>query len=120
MFKWNDPKPGHLDNFMFWKAAAEWSFKIAGWITLLGALKFAHMKSGATFFEMAYIGLSILPAFMVSSIFDRVTFEPRRQITKWVTVPVTVLFGVGTLFGLLAVTNYAASAIATFQASMVK
>jgi hypothetical protein len=45
------------EDFTFFVKLYEWSFKVLGWLTALGALKFSYIKTGNTLFGFIYIVL---------------------------------------------------------------
>ena len=46
----------------------EWAFKILGWLTALGALKFAYIKTGHTLFFIIYVIFICLWVFPVGTV----------------------------------------------------
>src|SRR5262245_3366536 len=70
----------HSEDFMFFLKLYEWSFKILGWLTALGALKFAYEKTGQNLFYSIYVVFLCVYLFPVVTViyfeFDFPTVKP--------------------------------------------
>jgi hypothetical protein len=49
----------HREDFTNFVKLYEWSFKVLGWLTALGVLKFAFIKTSNTLFVVIYTGLLV-------------------------------------------------------------
>jgi hypothetical protein len=117
--KLGPPGDDHLDWFAISRMAAEWSFKVAGWLILLGTLKFAHQKSGVSLFEWIYSFLSVLPGFIVYCAIGRITHIASPSVLRrFLMILVAVIGGLAVWVVTVALVNYSAHAIASFQASL--
>jgi hypothetical protein len=113
------PGDEHLDWFAISRTAAEWSFKVAGWLILLGTLKFAHQKSGVSLFDWIYSLLSVLPGFIVYCAIGRITDSaPPSGLRRLLMILLAGIGGLAVWAVTVALVNYSADAIASFQASL--
>jgi cellobiose-specific phosphotransferase system component IIC len=58
----------HPEDFIFFVKLYEWSFKILGWLTALGALKFAYMKTGNGLFFAIYAAFLSIYLFPLATV----------------------------------------------------
>jgi hypothetical protein len=117
--KLGPPGDDHLDWFAISRTAAEWSFKVAGWLILLGTLKFAHQKSAVSLFDWIYSLLSVLPGFIVFCAIGRIAhIESPSGLRRFLMFIVALIGGLAAWAVTVALVNYSANAIASFQASL--
>jgi cellobiose-specific phosphotransferase system component IIC len=70
----------HPEDFIFFVKFYEWSFKILGWLTALGALKFAYVKTGNGLFVAIYAALLCIYSFpLVTVLYFELDFPKMRS-----------------------------------------
>lgn len=102
--------------FYVYRSFVEWTFKVAGWLILIGTFHYAYEKTGHSFFKIAEFVLIVAVSALAGVFVEASFYQYKRDAPplSWRALLIAVAFGT-TVSGTQLIVSTAVDAIVTFQ-----